>query len=364
MMMAVVRGVFEIQRVKLIYLVLLALCISMPIASCRKRHYSEQLDTTDTKNDILNFCESKQGQSPLWSAEQVQSELEKLINIGNFKSSGLSAYAETYKVMTAQRDAERCKPAGVLAPRTPQAGQINSVLADLMTRGFVGSQKACLENFLDPEVRIPNIGAQLCEISHRATKERWTALELSMASTAIYLTSVMGIAVSALPHIDALWLDTPHDSLEKRISALQVSFKPTFDSFNAFLSGNLHTVAQVLLKEKRIDCRIFELAARAVGLTKAPEQIFRDIRDVTFRLGLELSRSWPKGLHPITAGEQFWNVEKIFGAFAKTPDALEALHEHGDKTLEVLKNPLLKIFKGQDTTHYLSEQGLSCELRK
>ncbi len=333
-------------------------------SSCKKRNYSEQLDAAHRPREPLDFCDSSETLSPLWSAEKVQLELQKLIDTGNFKSSGLSAYAETYKAMTALRDTERCKPNGALAPRNPQAGRINSALADLMTQGFVSSQKACLESFNNSKIQIPNIGAHMCEVSHRAVNERWTALELSMASTAIYLTSVMGIAVSALPHIDALWHETSHDSLEKRISALQVSFKPTFDSFNVFLSDNLHTVAQVLLKEKRIDCRIFEFVARAVGLTKAPEQIFKEIRDETFQLGLELSKTWPKGLHPLTAGEQYWRVDKIFGEFAKTPEALQALHEHGNNTLDVLKNPLLKIFKGKDTIHYLSEQGLSCEIGK
>lgn len=338
--------------------------MSLALFGCKKRHYSDQLASRPTASEALDFCTAKTENSPLWSADKVQLEIQKLIDTGNFKESGLSAYAETYKAMTAERDSERCKPDGALTPHSPQSGRVNSVLADIMSKGLILSQEVCIQTFQDSAVRVPNIGSQLCEINYRAVKERWTALELSMASTAVYLTSVMGIAVSALPHIDALWLDTPHDSLEQRISALKVSFKPTFDSFNVFLSDNLHTVAQVLLREKRIECRIFELAARAVGLTKAPKQLFKEIRDETFQHGLELSRTWPKGLHPFTAGEPYWNVEKIFESFAAEPVALRALYDHGSETVELLKNPLLKIFKGKETTQYLTEQGLVCELDK
>ncbi|MEY2987886.1 MAG: hypothetical protein RJB13_1407 [Pseudomonadota bacterium] len=342
----------------------LVLCILLTLMSCKKRHYSDQLNSQPKVSAELDFCTEQSEQSPLWSAEKVQLELQKLIDTGNFKKSGLSAYAETYKAMTAERDAERCKPGGALAPHSPQSGRVNSVLADLMSKGLVLSQTKCIQTFQDSSVRVPNIGSQLCEINYRAVNERWTALELSMASTAVYLTSVMGIAISTLPHIDALWLDTPHDSLEKRISALKVSFKPTFDSFNVFLSDNLHTVAQVLLKEKRIECSIFELAARAVGLSKAPKQLFKEIRDKTFQLGLELSRTWPKGLHPLTAGEPYWNVEKVFERFATEPPVLRALYDHGNQTVDLLKNPLLKIFKGKDTTQYVTEQGFACDLQK
>lgn len=334
------------------------------LPSCKKRHYSERLSSKTDTDALLDFCMAVENVSPLWNAARVQNEIQKLIDTENFKESGLSAYAETYKAMTAQRDLARCQTNGALAPTTPHAGRINSVLADLMSKGFVLSQAACIETFRNSAVKVPNIGAHLCEISYRASKEHWTALELSMGSTAVYLTSVMGIAVSALPHIDSLWETTRHNSLEKRIAALQQSFKPTFDSFNEFLSDNLHTVAQVLLREKRIDCRIFEIAARALGTTKAPTQIFKDIRDETFRLGLDLAKQWPLGLHPMTAGEAYWKVDKVFGPFAKEPQSLRALYEHGNKTVEILKNPLLRIFRGKDTTGFLLEQGLSCEQPK
>lgn len=338
-----------------------ALCM-LSSFSCKKRHYSDRLASqSDTHSDI-EFCKAPADSKALWNEERVQSEIQNLIDTGRYKESGLSAYAETYKAMTAQRDIERCRPTGALAPHTPWAGRVNDALADVMTKGYVMTQRACLGTFEAGKAQVPHIGIHMCEMSHRANKQKWTALELSMASTAVYLTSVMGIAISALPHTDALWKGTPHQSRDDRIAALRVSFKPTFDAFNEFLSNNLHTVAQVLLREKRVDCHIFELAARAVGLTTAPAQIFKDIRDETFRLGLELAKTWPTGLHPMTAGEEFWKPDKIFPPFVETPPALKQLYDHGNKTVELLKNPLLKVFKGQDTTHYLSEQGLVCEI--
>lgn len=212
-----------------------------------------------------------------------------------------------------------------------------------MTKGFVLSQSACLTSLASSKTKIPDIGAQLCALSKQALADRWTALELAMGSKALYLSSLMGISLSALPHVDALWENTPHRNREQRIEAMQ-EFKPTYDAFNLFLSKNLHTVARVLLKEKR-----------------APEHIFKEIRDVTFELGLELSRTWPMGLHPLTAGEPTWNVERQFGSFAKEPNALGKLREHGARSVKILKHPLLKVFDGKDAATF---EGLTCEMQK
>ncbi|MEN9824633.1 MAG: hypothetical protein RI953_378 [Pseudomonadota bacterium] len=337
------------------------------ISACKPRGFNSQEAAQQNASKTLlvpgDFCSATIADPFIWSSAKVQSEIAGLVEAKGYKSSGLSAYAEVYLAMTAERDKARCASHGPMVPSSPLARRLNDALADIMTKGFVLTQRICLDSLQGSSVQVPSIGDQFCQVSKQALAERWTSLELSMASTAIYLTSLMGIALSALPHVDALWAGTPYQTLEQRIAAMPL-FRPTYDSFNLFLSDNLHTVANVLLKNKHIDCGLFGIAARAAEVTKAPSLIFKDIRDTTFTLGVELAKSWPRGLHPLTAGEPTWNVGRGFGVFVKEPEALIALHEHGKKALGILKNPLMKIFKGKDSPTYMTFEGLTCEVRK
>ena len=346
---------------------LICLAIATSLGGCKPRGFNSlepsDVSSSTKQTTFADFCTASESNTTLWNAQQVQQEITKLIGLPGYKSSGLSAYAEAYRAMTFERDKSRCAESGAMVPKSEISRRLNDALADFMTKGFVLSQSACLTSLASSKTKIPDIGAQLCALSKQALAERWTALELAMGSTGLYLSSLMGISLSALPHVDALWENTPHRSLEQRIVAMQ-EFKPTYDAFNLFLSRNLHTVARVLLKEKRINCKLFEAAARAAEITRAPEHIFKEIRDVTFELGLELSRSWPKGLHPLTAGEPTWNVERQFGSFAKEPNALVKLREHGARSVGILKHPLLKVFDGKDAATFVTFEGLTCEMQK
>ncbi|MFZ9520040.1 MAG: hypothetical protein ACO3A4_06130 [Silvanigrellaceae bacterium] len=341
------------------------MCFIFEMTGCRPRSFNspEAADQSaiSSLSSAVDFCSTKSASSPVWGADKVQNEIQRLIEEPGYKSSGLSAYAEVYRAMTAERDAARCSSVGPMVPDSPLARRLNDALADMMTKGFIESQRLCLATLQGGKAAVPDIGAQLCQQSGQALSERWSTLELSMASTAIYLSSLMGIALSALPHADVLWADTPYRTLEERIEAM-THFKPTYDAFNLFLSNNLHTVANVLLKNHRIDCGLFAVAAKAAEITKAPTIVFKEIRDRTFSLGLELSRSWPRGLHPITAGEKTWNVGRSFGVFAKTPNALIELYDHGKNSVTILKNPLMKVFKGRDAPSYVTFEGLTCNV--
>lgn len=334
---------------------------------CRPRSFhSGQADPSQAGvNHSLRwpeFCSAVDSDRILWNASRVQKEIQHLINEQGYKASGLSAYAEAYLAMTHERDVARCASQGPMVPRSALSRKLNDALADLMTKGLVESQRACLRQIQGQSGSVPSIGSQMCEISQKALSEKWSTLELSMASTAVYLTSLMGIALSALPHVDSLWVDTPYAKLEERVRAMN-EFRETYDAFNLFLSDNLHTVANVLLREKRIDCGLFVTAARAAQITRAPALLFKEVRDKTFDLGLQLSRTWPRGLHPLTAGEPSWNVNRVFTAFVREPDALVKLREHGSSAISVLKNPLLKVFKGQDAATYVTFEGLTCSVK-
>lgn len=309
------------------------------------------------------FCKAQKSNDFPWNAERVQMEIQKLIGRPGYKSGGLSVYAEVYQAMTAERDRARCSGSGPMVPPSPLSQQLNDALADIMTKGYVLSQFHCLRSLTSQAASVPTIGEQMCEVSRQAIVEKWSGLELAMASTATYLTSVMGIALSALPHVDRLWQNEGHHTLEQRIAALE-EFKPTFDAFNLFLSNNLHTVARVLVREKHVDCKLFELTARGVELTRAPALIFKDIRDKTFALGATLASSWPKGLHPLVTGTPDWNVERIFPPFASEPAPLVQLRNHAKNSISILKNPLLKIFDGKDAATFVTFEGFTCPIEK
>jgi hypothetical protein len=330
--------------------------------SCKPRDFNlaEVQSATNKPFPQINFCNPPDEKPTLLNAAQVQQEIQKLIEEKGHKSSGLSVYAEVYLAMTRQRDSARCDPKSNMFPRTELNQKLNDALADSMTKGLIAGQRACLFSFANPQNSLPTIGHQLCELNRDALNEHWSALELALGSTAVYLTSIMGLSLSALPHADVLWLNTPYQTLESRLGYMKTEFKPVYDAFNLFLSDNLHTVADVLVKENRVSCKLLKPASKVVEITRAPAAVFGKIRDKTFELGIELAKSWPRSLHPYTAGESTWNVEKTFGAFAKEPAALSGLREHTRNTITLFTHPLFKIFKNKDASTYISGTGLTC----
>ncbi|MEY3901133.1 MAG: hypothetical protein RL189_439 [Pseudomonadota bacterium] len=340
---------------------LIPVMVATSAIGCKQRDFNstEQQATAQTQK-MISFCQPPAGQKILWDAPRVQQEISNLLKESGYKSSGLSVYAEVYLAMTKQRDAARCDPTQKMYPQTELNRRLNDALADLMTKGLVTSQRVCLKSFANPALVVPTIGQQLCELGHEALNKRWSALEFAMGSTAQYLTSIMGIALSALPHADILWRDTPYTSLQGRIGYMKKEFRPVYDAFNLFLSDNLHTVADVLMKENRVDCGLFKHVAAAAETTRAPTLIFKNIRDKTFELGLDLATAWSRGLHPFTAGEAAWNQERPFGSLIKEPPALDQLRRHARDSVGLLKNPLMKLFKNKDAATYISGQGLTC----
>jgi hypothetical protein len=337
------------------------------LMGCKERifNHSDVAERSDRIGtfSLPDFCHASEQENLIWSARRVQKEIANLLTEPGYASSGLSSYSEVYLALTRERDKARCSEGGALKPNSELARRLNDALADMMTRGLVKSQRACLKAMSGGQGAVPDIGAHICEISKNALSARWSALELTMASTALYLTSTLGIALSALPHVDALWVGIPYSKLDERIRAMN-QFRPTYDSFNLFLSNNLHTVAKVLIDTKKIDCGLFAVAVRTAEATRAPALVFKDIRDRTFELGLRLAKSWPQGEHPLTAGIQTWDVERSLGSLAHEPEALAQLRDLGNRAVGLFKNPLMKIFSGTDAANYVTDEGLSCPLPK
>lgn len=345
--------------------VLIPIMAAAATAACKQRDFNSTAKQTSVQMQtatMVSFCEPPTTQKILWDAQRVQQEISNLLTESGYKSSGLSVYAEVYLAMTRQRDSARCDTTNKMYPQTELNRRLTDALADLMTKGLVGSQRVCLKSFANPALVVPTIGQQLCELGQEALNKRWSALEFAMGSTAQYLTSIMGIALSALPHADILWRDTPYTSVQGRIGYIKKEFKPFYDACNLFLSDNLHTVADVLMRENRFDCGLFRHVAAAAESTRAPTLIFKNIRDKTFELGLDLATAWSRGFHPFTAGEAAWNPERPFGSFVKEPLALEQLRRHARDSVGLLKNPLMKLFKNEDAATYISGQGLTCPL--
>ncbi len=328
--------------------------------SC-KSHSSETEDSTSLhssleisqSSQVFDFCKSTIHSNVMWSPVQVQTEIGSLLDFEGFRKSPLSAYAEVYLEMTKARDASRCQKGEKLYLNDIWQRNLNNALADLMTRSFVEGQRACFADIKGMKNSIPVAGKVLCEMSKQANMENWTSLEVAMASTAIYLTDILGQAISALPYIDNLWVNTEFISIDQRISALQ-RFKPTFDAFNEFLSNHLQLVADVLIRSGRVNCQLFSKAAGVAEDVPIPEIVFKVTRDKTFELGIQLAKDLRGMNHPLAAKSGFWQPESFMddSSQIKIP-GYERLRNHARNMVNVFNNPLLKVFSSQGASQYI-----------
>ena len=332
--------------------------------SC-KSHSSETLDSTSLQSSrqssleisqssqVLDFCNSPIHSDIICSQARVQTEIGSLLDIQDYKKSALSAYAEVYLEMTKARDASRCQKGEKLYSNDIWQRQLNNALADLMTRSFVEGQQACFADIQGMKKSIPVAAKFLCEMSKQADMENWTSLEVAMASTAIYLTDILGQALSALPYIDNLWINTEFISIDQRISALQ-KFKPTYDAFNEFLSDHLQLVADVLIRSGRVNCQLFSKAAGVAEDVPIPEIVFKVAREKTFELGLQLAKDLKGMNHTLAAKSGFWQPESFMddSSQAKIP-GYERLRNHARNMVKVFNNPLLKVFSSQGASQYI-----------
>lgn len=240
-------------------------------------------------------CAAKNNSAGLWSKDDVQSKIGALIQSPAMLCSPRSSYAVAYLAMTAERDAARCDPEDSMAmfPQTPQATILNDALSDIMTRYFVAIAEGTA-----PGADVDGIWADLYKDGEAGN---FNALHIAMASTAIYLTSHMGLALSALPHAEDLWEGTQFATIKERVEYLESDFKPTYDAFNQFLANHIETVGRALKNAGMVGGQTCEITAVLVGAGSGPlTLLFEGIRTRTFELGMKVALDMDIGTHPLT----------------------------------------------------------------
>ena len=247
------------------------------LVSCKSQPSTVAFEssTQESKDSqIPDFCTSTSESKQMWNAERIQSEIHALLDIDGYRQSAISAYSEVYLEMTKARDDSRCRKGEKLYSNDVWQRNMNSVLADIMTRTYIAEERVCYSEIIGESVSPTVVSSYLCDITKQALAENWTPLEVAMASTAVYLSDILGQSLSALPYIDSLWVDTNFKTLDQRISAIQ-KFKPTYDAFNEFLAGSLKLVADVLIDRGRVHCRLFSTAADLAEDISIPDFFFK-----------------------------------------------------------------------------------------
>ena len=137
----------------------------------------------------------------IWSAKEVQQFI--LDEANNLKCTPNSAYIFAYKRMTKARDQARCGNDPDMTPNNFQNEIFNDALSDLMSRYFVNTWSVCNRHDSHSFPTGADIGNMWCNLAKQSHDHNLNSIHVAMASTAIYLTTHMGIAVSALVQADA-----------------------------------------------------------------------------------------------------------------------------------------------------------------
>lgn len=239
----------------------------------------------------------------IWSADDVQYSIQNYYKSSAARCQPHSAYAVAYSAMTMKRDAGRCT-SGPMKPGTIIGTLLNDGLADLMSRYFVNIESGTAGG--------ADIDGLWADLRSDAERGNFNSLHYAMASTAIYLTSHMGLALSALPHADEIWRDTPYSTISARIDAMWLMYKSDYDAFNRFLADNVNTIAEALYDVRLVSSKNINIAAALVP-GGAVSGTFERIRTKTFKLGMQAAEEIPVGQHPLT--------QRYGGSYAMATDA-------------------------------------------
>lgn len=257
---------------------------------------------------VGNFCASKvyeasylnkEQSESIWSANDVQQFIEDVGN--NLKCTPNAAYTFAYKRMTKERDKARC--GGNLSPKSFTNEIFNDALSDLMSRYYVNTWAVCNDDNNNNLPTGADLGNMWCNLANDSYQHNYNSIHVAMASTSIYLTTHMGLAVSALVQADNLWEEYSAyevDTLEKRVDILMNEYEPLYDGFNVFLSEHLGTVEFALHDFGLTSGKIFHIASIIAEKANTPVGlVFEKIRTKTFQLGLQLGIEIPRQNHPL-----------------------------------------------------------------
>jgi len=264
-----------------------------------KQNMTEQVEVESPRCPVDTFCSCTLGRSEsererplrIWSAQDVQFEILAFARGPDALCKPHSSYAVAYAAMTVKRDSERCNSSSPMYPPTRIAEIANNALADLMSRYYVAAESS--------RAPLADLEALWSNLRDDAERRDYNTLHYAMASTALYLTSHMGLALSALPHAEELWEGTGLTTVEQRVNALTRDYKPSYDAFNPFLADNVNTIADALWDAGLLSQRGVNIAAKLVwsGGTTA---LFNHIRTKTFELGMQAAQEIQVGTHPLT----------------------------------------------------------------
>ncbi len=291
----------------------------------------------------------------LWGATTVQREIGATLVATGLRCSPQGAYLAVYARMTAARDAGRCAAGDPLRPVDPLDVRLNDALSDLMTRNYLDIARRCASGTGGGLPDPADPGGLWCELHRDALRDNSDAVRIATGSTGLYLSSHLALAVSTLPHLDALWIGTPYGSLRSRIARLQ-AFKPTYDAFNALLARNLDTVADALGESGLLRGSSFGVAAGLAERLFPSALAFGRIRDIAWSRGLNLALAIPRGRHPWTlpVREGFAVAASPARSGAGWPDDpnvqahREGLVREARATRDALSTPLLGVLGGHN----------------
>lgn len=308
----------------------------LPAESRRKVARQAHLKANATAScEAGSFCQCRElGASSdrdrplyIWSAADVQFSVRDYYTTSEARCKPHAAYAVAYAAMTKKRDVERCASSGPMKPPAGLPTELNDALADLMSRYFVN-----IVNGTAGGADVDGVWAALRSDALGGFFGDWNSLQYAMASTAIYLTTHMGLALSALPHSAELWQGTAYTTVPARAEAMRTLYKDAYDGFNGFLADNVNIIGEALWETRLVSSKNINIAA-----TLAPNgvvaQTFEEIRTKTFNLAIRVAEEIPLGQHPLT--QHFGGATvmatnpKISGSLAPAPgSALYELAEH------------------------------------
>lgn len=257
--------------------------------------------------------------------------------------------------MTQERDAARCEPGNPMRPPTELDARLNDALSDMMTRNYLRVVEACRVDL--PLSDGADVDGVLCAMHDRAERENWTALRVALGSTGYYLSTHLAVALSALPHIDDLWVGTPFTSLAARLERV-AAFKPTYDAFNDFLGTRFSTVAESLsragLTRATAGAEIFGCVSRHADSSPVSATVFGNRRDLAFESGMAIAKLTRRGGHPWTVrgadGLAHMRADvaaaPAFGSSPAMSAELATIAAEGRKLEAALANPLMQLFGG------------------
>ncbi|RZA14754.1 MAG: hypothetical protein EOP10_27500, partial [Proteobacteria bacterium] len=286
----------------------LVLLISLASSQCASVKGDRNSESKATKVPTPDFCDIKGLErspylSTLWGAETVSYQIGELIQDSNVYGTPWMSYPVAYRRMTAARDIARCS--GTLKAADKVDVRINHLLSDIMTRWYVLTVKECAASGATL-----GTNAGFCPLMKKMKAEKYDSLSAAMSSTAVYISSHISLALSAIAFDDAFWDETGleqtyNNGKHERVNymaariAILKRYKPSFDAFNAFLANNLTTVGSALKEAKLLSGDVLNFAAGLSRVIPFRALAFGKIRDDAFANALMLVDTLTPEDHPM-----------------------------------------------------------------